>query len=236
MTWKTFYDHYDEWSTATLKRHVADLEDYGNPAQIVEVADCLDDADSFIRAALNAGVIFSPDELLSLDGVISQSTMETAIRHSLKGHVSFIVDDILAFDGIVGKDVMTAMVKAAHLTGDQLLAFDGLVDESVLPQVNNPLPIVSYREDKPPRHGILATLFLRRNRKKPKQHDDFYVAYALHDMTMEEDRRRRPATFHVGDIVHAGSMEGVIIDKNGSTYTVRCGHERYYFKAFEMSK
>ena len=177
MTWKAFYEHYDEWSTATLKRHVADLEDYGNPAQIVEVADCLDDADSFIRAALNAGVIFSPDELLSLDGVISQSTMETAIRHSLKGHVSFIVDDILAFDGIVGKDVMTAMVKAAHLTGDQLLAFDGLVDESVLPQVNNPLPIVSYREDKPPRHGILATLFLRRNRKKPKQHDDFYVAY-----------------------------------------------------------
>ena len=233
MTWKTFYDHYDEWSTATLKRHIADLEDYGSPAQIVEVAECLDDADRFIRAALNAGVIFSPDDLLSLDGVISQSTMETAIRHSLKGHVSFIVDDILAFDGIVGKDVMTAMVKAAHLTGDQLLAFDGLVDENVLPRVNNPLQIVSYSEDESPRHGFLASLFSRRNRKQP---DDFYVTYALHDMTMEEDRRRRPAAFHVGDIVHAGGMEGVIIDKNGSTYTVRCGHERYYIKASEMSK
>ena len=233
MTWKTFYDHYDEWSTATLKRHIADLENYGSPTQIVEVADCLDDADSFILAALNAGVIFRPDDLLSLDGVICQSTMETAIRHSLKAHVSFTAEDILAFDGIVGKETLTAMVKAAHLTGDQLLDFDGLVDESVLPQVNNPLQIVSYSEDESPRHGFLASLFSRRNRKQP---DDFYVAYTLHDMTMEEDRRRRPVSFHVGDIVYAGGMEGVIIDKNGSTYTVRCGHERYYFKASEMSK
>ena len=70
--------------------------------QIVEVAGCLNDVDCFIRAAMNTGVIFSHDDLLSLDGVISQSAMETAILHGLKGHVSFTADDILAFDGIVG--------------------------------------------------------------------------------------------------------------------------------------
>ena len=43
--------------------------------QIAEDAECLDNADSFIRAALNAGVIFSPDNLFSLDDIIESFTL-----------------------------------------------------------------------------------------------------------------------------------------------------------------
>lgn len=232
MTWETFYDRFDSWSVATLRRHLAELTDYGPADQVIEVADYLDDANGFIKAALQHDVVFNAADLLELDGLVTQATLEEAVRHSLANGIIFTHDELLEFDGLMSAATLTEMVKASHLSSEELLDFDGLVDESILP---HPTP------DEPPQQPF--SLFGKRTkgdlfqpRKRRESPDDFYVAYALHDMTMEEDRRRKATTFQVGDIVHAGGVEGIIIDKNGPTYTVRCGRERYYFKASEMSK
>jgi len=222
MTWKTVYENFDTWSPSILSKHLANLTDYGSPRQIMEVADYLDDASLLIRAAMHAGVVFTPNDLLELEAITNQITLEEAIAHSLKNGVFFSHDQILEFDGLVSKSTLTAMVKNAmdrgvRFTEDQLSDFVGLVDDSVLPKFD--------AEEK-----------LQKNHDRRMQPNDFYVAYALHDMTMEEDRKKKIPTFRVGENVKVGSMDGLVIDKNGAIYTVRCGHRVGHYDASQLEK
>lgn len=173
MTWKTFYDRFDSWSTATLRRHLAELTDYGPADQVIEVADFLNDANSFIKSSLQHGVVFNATDLLELDGLVTQATLEAAVRHSLANGIIFTHDELLEFDGLVSTATLTAMVKASHLSSEELLDFDGLVDESILPY---PTP------DEPPQQpfslfGNRTKSGFFRPRKRRESPDDFYVAY-----------------------------------------------------------
>ena len=60
--------------------------------------------------------MFTPVELLALDGVIDQETMEAAIRETLRAGIHFSCDEIQAFDGIVDDDMLTEMAWKSNIT------------------------------------------------------------------------------------------------------------------------
>ena len=240
MTWETLYNRYMGWAAPTLRRNLASLENYGPADQVVEVAYELDsNADRFIKAALRAGVDFSVDDLLGLEGVVKSSTIEKIIDAKLRADCAFTVDDVLSLDGLVGGSTLSAMVsgilkQGIRLREDQIDALEGIVDAPTLKKAQR---ISGIRENgdaqAPQRHGPFAEWFQSRRQKR----DDFRIAWALYDMTREEDRRRKTGpVFHVGDMVRVGDHEGCIIDRNDELYTVRCGHRLETVSAFDMRK
>ena len=87
MKWSHLYEYYDGWSPSTLAKRLSSLEEYGTPDELIEVAESACDekaASNLIRKAVEAGVSFTPDEILELDGVIDSETLSFITIAALK--------------------------------------------------------------------------------------------------------------------------------------------------------
>ncbi len=82
MRWTEFKEKYDEWPESTLRKHVSQLEDFGSPQEITEVANFIGNEDinaRFLKNAMEAGVKFSMVDIKELDGVIDEEMTEILV-------------------------------------------------------------------------------------------------------------------------------------------------------------
>ena len=78
MSWELFYDHFYDWKMSTRRSNAIAQKQFGPAQEVVDVAIELLDEDSatqFLNNAHAAGVRFSAEEILQLDGAVSGSTI-----------------------------------------------------------------------------------------------------------------------------------------------------------------
>ena len=83
MDWNTYYTRFYDWEERTRLRHLSTLTDFGTSSQICELANEFyesNSADRLIRKALNAGIRFTSEDVLELDGVVSKNLMPPLIQ------------------------------------------------------------------------------------------------------------------------------------------------------------
>lgn len=254
MKWEHLYEYYDSWSTNTLINRLSTLEDYGAPDEVVEVADVVADlkvASRFVRKAIDAGVVFSPDTILTLDGIIDQDTMCLAVTSSISHGTVFSHKDILELDGLVDEKTLTGAVKFAldqglSLGANQIMELDGIVEPAVLtlaakvsgaafsPQELTELDGIVDHDvlvaiDK--RQGTMTFDYedeLVRASRREKRPGKLFTAFATIGMLIDGEKKAAPR-FRVGDRVRVRyrGQEGTIVDINGNLYMVSLADGRH---------
>ena len=84
MDWNIYYDRFYEWEESTQLRHLSSLTSFGPSSEVYELAYAFMEeksANRLIRKALSAGVRFSADEVMELDGVVDISLMPQLIKN-----------------------------------------------------------------------------------------------------------------------------------------------------------
>ena len=107
MTWETFYEHFDESAQTTIAQRIGALTDFGTPGEIVEVAASLPDektASMLLKKALTAGVCFSGEELIELQGAADTDTLRELTLISLKAGVKISSDELEELYCILGAE------------------------------------------------------------------------------------------------------------------------------------
>ena len=98
MNWNTYYDRFYEWEESTQLRHLSALTDFGPSSEICELAYAFMEetsANRLIKKALAAGVRFSAEEVLELDGVVSMSLMPQLIKNTSHPLTAEELDDFV---------------------------------------------------------------------------------------------------------------------------------------------
>lgn len=78
MSWELFYDHFYDWKMSARRDNAVAQKVFGPPQEVVDIAvELLDEASAtkLISNALAAGVRFSSEEILQLEGSVSGSIM-----------------------------------------------------------------------------------------------------------------------------------------------------------------
>ena len=76
MTWETFYDRFYDWADSTQISNISKLENFGPSAEVCEIASAFIDekaATRLVKKALAAGVRFTAEEVVELDGCVSEA-------------------------------------------------------------------------------------------------------------------------------------------------------------------
>lgn len=83
MDWKSYYDRFYDWEESTQLRQLSALTDFGSSSEVCELACAFSEEKSatrLIKKALVAGVRFTSEEVLELDGVVDKSLMLPLIK------------------------------------------------------------------------------------------------------------------------------------------------------------
>ena len=245
MKWEHLYEYYVGWSTSTLINRLSTLEDYGAPDEVVEVADAVADikaASRLVRKAIDAGVVFRPDAILSLDGIIDQDTMCHAVTSSIGHGVVFSHKDILELDGLVDEKTLTSAAKSAlehglSLSASQIVELDGIVDPAVLTlaaKVSGATfsPQELTELDGIVNHDVLLAIDKRQGTMtfdyenepvqashKEKRSGKLFTAFATIGMLIDGEKKMA-SRLQVGDRVRVRyrGQEGTIVDISGNLY------------------
>ena len=73
MSWELFYDHFYDWNTSTQRSNAIAQKQFGLAQEVIDIAIELPDKDSATKLLSNAhaaGVRFSAEEILQLDGTV----------------------------------------------------------------------------------------------------------------------------------------------------------------------
>ena len=76
MSWELFYDHFYDWNTSTQRSNAIAQKQFGPAQEVIDIAIELPDEDSATKLLSNAyaaGVRFSAEEILQLDGTVTGS-------------------------------------------------------------------------------------------------------------------------------------------------------------------
>lgn len=146
MSWEEYYDGFYEWSPSTQKKYTYRLTGYGPAEEVWEVAQELDFYDSafavkFLEKAFDAGVRFTPEQVLEMEGTVERSFLSRLAEQSDGG---FSLDELEDIDGPIDDNSFRKISSRAGIG-----ALDG-EDESWPEQ-----EIYSAPPKKP---GLLATL------------------------------------------------------------------------------
>lgn len=89
MSWEDYYAGFYDWSPSTQRSYAYRLSNFGLAEEVCEVAQELEYHDRafatrFLEKALDAGVRFSPDQVLEMVGTVDQTVLgrmaeETAV-------------------------------------------------------------------------------------------------------------------------------------------------------------
>lgn len=83
MTWETYYEKFYEWADSTQVTNMSKLENLGPSEEICEIAQAFYEekhATRLVKKALAAGVRFTADEVVELDGLLDEALMPTLIK------------------------------------------------------------------------------------------------------------------------------------------------------------
>ncbi len=111
MTWEEFYDRFYNWAESTQKSRISSLTDFGSSDEICEIAESfIDDkaASRLIRKALDAGVLFSPDEIKELLDLVSEEMYTDLIRANATPYTE---EDLDHFYGLVDDDLIVSLAQ-----------------------------------------------------------------------------------------------------------------------------
>ena len=118
MDWKTYYDRFGDWEESTQLRHLSSLTDCGPSSEVCELAnDLLEEknATRLIKKALAAGVRFTAEEVLELDGVVDKSLMLPLI----KSVPSLKAEDLDELSFWLTQEDLKALAKKHHVRLDE---------------------------------------------------------------------------------------------------------------------
>ena len=118
MDWKTYYDRFGDWEESTQLRHLSSLTDFGPSSEVCELANDFFEEKSatrLIKKALAAGVRFTAEEVLELDGVVDKSLMLPLI----KSVPSLKAEDLDELSFWLTQEDLKALAKKHHVRLDE---------------------------------------------------------------------------------------------------------------------
>ena len=106
MSWEEYYDGFYEWSPSTQKKYTYRLTGYGPAEEVWEVAQELDFYDSafavkFLEKAFDAGVRFTPEQVLEMEGTVDCSFLSRLAEQS---DGAFSLEELEDIDGLIDED------------------------------------------------------------------------------------------------------------------------------------
>lgn len=113
INWVKFYNEFYEWSSAYAIARSKALTDFGSGEEIVEVATELFNSDeyeasSFIRRAIDAGVLFHEDELMEISSLCNAETTKDAV---LNAGILVSDDALEELYGIIDDEIIIEVAK-----------------------------------------------------------------------------------------------------------------------------
>ena len=126
LTWEEYYDGFYDWVPSTQKSYAYRLSDYGSADEVWEIAEELDFEDSafaakFLERAFSAGVRFTPEQVLEMEGTVERSFLSRLAEQS---DGDFSLEELEDMSGakVGDKTMMDALIPAseavAAYTGD----------------------------------------------------------------------------------------------------------------------
>ena len=82
MKWDEYYQRFYDWAESTARRRIYDLEDFGDPQEIIEVAESISDEKAvarLLKKAVESGTIFSADQTMEILLNIPEDVIPTLV-------------------------------------------------------------------------------------------------------------------------------------------------------------
>ena len=103
ISWTEFYNGFENWSLSVQKSCAEDLEEFGASSEVLEIVlvFSLHDkeyASSFLIKALDAGVMFTPEEVLELIGEVTTPALS---KMAINTSRAFDAEEMAAISGMV---------------------------------------------------------------------------------------------------------------------------------------
>lgn len=160
MSWEEYYDGFYEWSPSTQKKYTYRLTGYGPAEEVWEVAQELDFYDSafavkFLEKAFDAGVRFTPEQVLEMEGTVDCSFLSRLAEQS---DGAFSLEELEDIDGLIDEDSFQKISRQAGIR-----AVDG--EDKFWPEQE----VYSAPPKKP---GLLATLMALVTGVSPASHSE----------------------------------------------------------------
>ena len=135
MTWEVFYDSFYDWADSTQVSNISKLTTFGPSAEVCEIAQALFDekaAARLIKKAMAAGVRFTSEEVVELDGCVDETLFsELAVTAS----TPFTADDLDTISCSLSETALKTVACKSHVRLDEdnlvvlpLNEMDALVD------------------------------------------------------------------------------------------------------------
>lgn len=98
MTWEDFYDKFYEWADSTQVSRISQLTSFGSHEQVAEIIQMYYDekaASRLAKKALAAGVRFTPEEIVEMQGSVSKDCMNQMVTTALGGFTQELVEELV---------------------------------------------------------------------------------------------------------------------------------------------
>lgn len=187
VTWETFYDRFYDWADSTQVSNISKLTTFGPSAEVCEIAQALFDekvAARLIKKAMAAGVRFTSEEVVELDGCVDETLFsELAVTAS----TSFTADDLDTISCSLSEDALKTVARKSGLELDEdnfVIPEPNEMDAQVNQMLKNldvieenfkTIDCAAERRDEDPSLGkklfYLLAAMGSRNQKKDKKHN-----------------------------------------------------------------
>ena len=119
MNWSDYYDRFYDWEESTQIRHLSSLTNFGPSSEVCELASAFFEeksANRLIKKALAAGVRFTAEEVLELDGTVDTTLMPLLIKNI--GH-PLTAEQLDEFVFCLNNEEIKALAKQNHIRLDE---------------------------------------------------------------------------------------------------------------------
>ena len=102
MRWEEYYSKFKnfDWSTSTQINRISKLENYGEPREILEVADDFCDeaaASRLIKKACDAGVMFSAEDIVKMGNFVTEECISHVFKKTSAKFTREQLDELYIF-------------------------------------------------------------------------------------------------------------------------------------------
>lgn len=117
MTWEEYYDKVFDWATSTAVSRISSLEDFGSQDEVIEVIGHIgfDDekgATKLLNKVISAGMKFTGEQLMEIDGVCNEEVFHAAILQSAE---QFTQQDLEEMYGCVDDSLIIELAKKFNI-------------------------------------------------------------------------------------------------------------------------
>lgn len=98
MTWEEFYDKFYDWAESTQISRISQLTSFGSHDQVAEIIENYSDekvASRLAKKALDAGVRFTPEEIVDLAIYVSKECMNRMVTTALGDFTEEQVEELV---------------------------------------------------------------------------------------------------------------------------------------------